>query len=154
MRITTGSGLLIFLALLGLFGIIQSLTFKLSHAIALPLAMSSLIFVLAVIGLIGELRTRDTTKSKADAGTQATQKAAVESRRFGWALSWVLGLFLGVYLLGFTIAIFVFTLAYLKWRGRAWPVAVIFAIGTSAVIYGIFELGLRSQLYPGLVFGG
>ena len=67
-------------------------------------------------------------------------------------LGWVLGFPLAIYLFGFLVAIPVFILGFIKLRGRSWAIAVTIAAITTVIIYGIFELGLKSDLWEGLVF--
>ncbi len=61
---------------------------------------------------------------------------------------------LGTYFLGFRIAVPLFAFSYLKWQGRGWLTAAVFAIIMLAFIYGAFELGLNAPLFKGLIFGG
>ncbi len=61
---------------------------------------------------------------------------------------------LAAYLLGFRMAVPLFAFSYLKWRGRGWLTATIFAVAMLAFIYGAFELGLKAPLFRGLIFGG
>lgn len=143
----------VFFLLLGLFGIIQSLTFEYWESILLPLAMSSIIFVMAIMEISRELRGRKTVQTGMEEKAQAATKTSVETRRFGTGVGWLVGFSLATYLFGFLIAIPLFGVSYLKWRGRSWLVAAIFAIATLAIIYGTFEFGFRAQLYRGLIFG-
>lgn len=154
MRLKGSSYFLIFLVLVGLFGIIQSLTFSRLQAIMLPLAMSSVIFVLAVIALSRELRSERRTPTAIEEEPGKEAKASIALRRFGSVASWVVGFALGIYLLGFLITTPVFVLAYLKKHGRGWLVSTAFAIAISALMYVMFEVGLKVPLYKGLVFGG
>ena len=54
----------VFFLLLGLFGIIQSLTFRYWESMVLPLAISSLIFILAAVEVGKELRRQDNRGSR------------------------------------------------------------------------------------------
>ena len=153
MKIKGGLCAAMFFLLLGLFGIMQSLTFGYWESIVLPLAMSSLIFVMAAVEVGRELRQgkRETAiKEKPHTGT----KNRVEVRRFILVFGWAAAFMLGTYLLGFRIAVPLFAFSYLKWRGRSWLTATVFAVVMLAFIYGAFELGLRAQLFKGLIFGG
>lgn len=154
MSIKHNSYFLIFLVLLGLFGIIQSLTFRRFEAVVLPILLSSAVFVLASIELSRELRRKDRAQTSVDVRPEREAQAGVGLRRFGSALGWVAGFSLGIYVLGFIIAIPLFVLAYVKRQGQSWPMAIGLAIIVIAFIYGAFQLGLKAPLYRGLVFGG
>jgi len=143
----------VFFLLLGLFGIIQSLTFRYWESMVLPLAVSSLIFIMAAIEVGKELRRQDKGETAAEKKSGKEGLNKVEIRRLGWVFSWAAGFSLAVYLAGFYIAIPVFSFAYLKWRGRSWLTTTIFAISMLAFIYLVFELGLKAPLYKGLIFG-
>lgn len=145
---------LIFLVLLGLFGIIKSLTFQYVEAITLPLMMSSVIFTLAATELARELRSKDRAQIAIEAKAQGEVEARAAWRRFGSTVGWVIGFSLGIYLVGFLIATPLFVGSYLKRQGQGWLTAIIFAILTVAFIYGVFELALKARLYVGLIFGG
>jgi hypothetical protein len=141
----------IFFLLLGLYGIIQSLTFRYWESIVLPAAMSSIIFVMAAVEVSKELH-RQGKQEKVKAGTEV--KNRIELRRFGLVFGWAAAFMLGIYLLGFLIAVPLFAFTYLKWRGRSWLTAALFAVVMLAFIYGAFELGLKAPLFKGLIFGG
>jgi len=143
----------VFFLLLGLFGIIQSLTFRYWESMVLPLAVSSLIFILAAVELGKELRHQDNKKTATEKKTGKESKDSFEIRRLGLVFGWAAGFSLAVYLVGFYIAIAVFSFTYLKWRGRSWLTATIFAIALLAFIYGVFDVGLKAPIYEGLIFG-
>jgi len=142
-----------FFLLLGLFGIIQSLTFRYWESMVLPLAMSSIIFILAAVEVGKELRRQDNKGAATEKVTGKESKDSIEVRRLGLVFGWAAGFSLTIYLLGFYIATPVFAFAYLKWRGRSWLTAIIFAIAMLAFIYPVFDIGLKAALYRGLIFG-
>ena len=142
----------VFLLLLGLFGIIQSLTFRYWESMVLPLGISIIIFILAAVEVVRELwRRGEAVATKAMAGDSG---AKAENRRLGLILGWAAGFCLAIYLLGFYISIPLFAFAYLKWRRRSWLVALIFAVALLAFSYAVFAIGLKVPLYKGLIFGG
>lgn len=143
----------VFLLALGLFGVIQSLTFVYWESIVLPLAISITIFVLAVVQVARELWWVNKGKEAAAKATATGSDTKADNRRLGLIFGWAAGFSLAIYLLGFYIATPIFAFAYLKWRGRSWLAAAIFAVGTLVFIYSAFELGLKAPLYKGLIFG-
>jgi hypothetical protein len=140
----------VFFLALGLFGIIESLTFVYWESMVLPLVVSIIIFVLAGVEVAREWR-RDKAEAASGAAKESDTKA--ENRRLWAVFGWVAGFCLAIYLLGFYISIPVFAFAYLKWRKRSWLAAAIFAVALLAFSYAVFTIGLKVPLYRGLVFG-
>lgn len=154
MRIKGSLCVAIFFLLLGIFGIVQSLTFRYWESTVLPLATSSLIFILAAVEVGKELRRQDKREAAIEKKSDKESKNKVEIRRLGLVFGWVAGFSLAIYLLGFHIAIPLFAFAYLKWRGRSWLAATVFAIAMLAFTYAVFDIGLKAPLFDGLIFGG
>jgi len=143
----------VFFLLLGLFGIISSLTFRFWESMVLPLAASTVIFVLALAEVVKNLRRR---RSVAAADTDGTSEALVdrtELKKLAVLFTWTVGFFLATYVFGYYIAIPLFAFAYVKWTGKGWLAALIFAVVSLAFVYGVFELGLKTPLFKGIIFG-
>jgi hypothetical protein len=153
LKLTASLCLAVLLLLIGIFGIVQSLTFHYWESMVLPLIVSSIIFILASVQVGKELYHQKAKEGTTSKKSESTGGTGNEMRRFWLTLIWVLGLMSGIYLFGFKIAATVFTFAYLKWRGRSWLAAALFAAGVLAVLYGVFEIGLKAPLFKGLVFG-
>jgi peptidoglycan/LPS O-acetylase OafA/YrhL len=154
MRVRGSLGIAVFFLLVGIFGVVQSLTFRYWESTVLPLATSGIILILAVVEVGKELRRRNKEEAAAETEGGKEGKRSIDIRKLGLVFGFVAAFSLAVYLLGFYIAIPLFSLAYLKWRGRSWLVAVVFAIAMLAFVYGVFVLGLKAPLFEGLVFGG
>ena len=129
----------IFFLALGIFGIIQSLTFRYWESMVLPLGISIIIFILAAVEVVRELWRRG--EAAAEEATAEDSGAKAENRRLGLILGWATGFCLAIYLLGFYISIPVFAFAYLKWRRRSWLVAVIFAVALLVFSYAVLASG-------------
>jgi hypothetical protein len=153
MRTRGSLALAVFFLLIGLFGIVQSLTFRDWEAMTMPLIVSGLMFILAGVQVVRELRRQGHQKTAVETEADNQDKDKVNTSKIGLVFGWAAGFCLGVYLLGFYIAITVFAFSYLKWRGRSWLTAAIFAIAMLAFIYGVFVLGLKAPLYKGVIFG-
>lgn len=65
--------------------------------------------------------------------------------------AWFLGFCLAIYLLGHLIAIPLFSLSYVKWRGKSWVIAIAAAACITVFIYILFPVAFKSELYPGVV---
>ena len=144
----------VFLLLLGLFGIIQSLTFRYWESMVLPLAISSLILILSAVEVGRELRRQDKRETATEEAPRTETRSRVEIHRFSLVLGWAAAFMLGTYFFGFRIAVPLFAFSYLIWRGRSWIIATVFAVVMLAFIFGVFELGLKAPLFKGLIFGG
>ena len=142
----------IFFLLLGLYGIIQSLTFRYWESMVLPLTVSSLIFIIAAVEVGRELHRKP--KPETTIQIKSHKENGVELRRLCLILGWAAAFMFSIYLLGFIIAIPLFTFSYLKWRRRSWLTAIVFCIVMTFLVYGIFTLGLRVPLFKGVIFSG
>lgn len=143
----------IFFLLLGIFGLTQSLTFNYWESTALPLAVSSCIVILSSVEVGREFRRysieKDIRKKRA-----VENRNKAEGRLFLSIISWVAGFSVCIYLLGFYIAVPLFSSAYLRWKRKNWFVVIVFTLAILAFVYGIFEIGLKIPLFKGLLFGG
>ncbi|MBN1368462.1 MAG: tripartite tricarboxylate transporter TctB family protein [Dehalococcoidales bacterium] len=140
--------------LIGLCGIITSLTFHYWESMTLPLITSSLVIILACIQLGLDLRKRpkkDDSVKKGETTADDTLKKA-ELKRGTIILCWTAGFALATYILGFYIAIPVFSLAYLKTHSRRWLTSILFAVIITGFIYLVFNIVLKTILYRGLIF--
>jgi hypothetical protein len=68
-------------------------------------------------------------------------------------LGWIIGFFLMIWLIGFSWAVPITTLLYLKFSGgEKWSTTIIFTLATWAFFYGVFEYSLRIPFPEGLLF--
>lgn len=73
-------------------------------------------------------------------------------RRQGTILLWIAVLAIVVYILGLTLGVGIFLLAFLRWVGRrGWALSAAVALGGSVLVYGLFGQVLHYPLYAGLV---
>jgi len=153
MRVKPASFFLIFILVVMFGSILVSISFREFDALLAPLLISVIVFILAAIELVKELRADRENLAVNSAGSQGGEEAIkrLELNRFGSALTWIVGFAVGISLLGFYIAIPIFALVYMKHKGRSFSVSVIFAVCLTLFIYLVFEIGLKSQLYRGLV---
>ncbi len=99
-------------------------------------------------------RAIEVALSLVEAGVEAEQKATARVlwHRFGVTMSWLVGLLVGIYLLGFIAAGLIFSFLYVKTHGRSWFRSAVYAAGLTALFYGVFVFGLGAQLHRGLLF--
>ncbi|MFC1814472.1 tripartite tricarboxylate transporter TctB family protein [Thermodesulfobacteriota bacterium] len=149
MKIKHSSYFLICLILVSLYFIGESLTFGSREASMVPLMLSCAIFVMAAVELWKELPRK---KAKQTPVTfEASEHSESQLSRGGVVLGWAMGFFLGIYLLGFLLAIPLFIFSYLKFKKRAWLVAILLPVVITAFIYCVFEIGFQLQLFRGKI---
>ena len=144
----------LFFLILGIYGLIQSLTFEYWESVAMPLIVSGVIIVMATVEAGKEIYSlgKKGTPS-ADLKSLIKITGTAELRRFALITVWVTAFILFIYLFGFRIAIPVYAFFYLKWRGKHLLFAAFFALAMLGFVYGVFELGLKASLFQGIVFG-
>lgn len=152
MRLKPGSYFTLFLLVLSLAAIIISFTFQFWDSIFLPLLMGSSIFILAAIQLVRELRAHAADKTPAE--EKPDGETRTQLHRFGATLGWMAGFSLALYLVGFLVSTPLFVLSYMRRQQIGWLPATVSAVITVAVIYGLFNVVLRSPLFEGVLFGG
>lgn len=141
---------LILILFIGLLGVAESIRFRKFEAVLWPLVMTSIISGLTAIELGRELFAKKPEKP----GEEHENQSHFEWNRFGSIMGWLTSFFLGIYFLGFFIAIPFFVFSYSKRKRESWFTSCVFAIAAVVFTYGLFEVGLRSPLYRGIIFGG
>jgi hypothetical protein len=144
--------LAVFFALLGLFGVLQSLTFHYWEAMALPMILSSIILIVSIVEIIKELRNRPVLFSRKASALSRAGEEKTDIRSVYWLWGWMIVFAFITYVFGFLIAIPVFAFSYLKWQRRSWLVSTSFAVISLAIIYSLFEVGLKTELFRGWLF--
>jgi len=86
-------------------------------------------------------------KTGGDGGSASTNKVLA-------SFAWLIGLFIFIFLVGFLVAIPIYTFLYLKiaWR-ISWLKTLAVSIGIGGIIYGGFEVAMRADLFEGILFG-
>jgi len=142
----------LFLAV-GIYGLVESLSFEYWESTALPAFVSGVIILMSAIEIGKELFRNGDGVTTEGAKLHRNIITVIEARRLGLITGWVAAFTLCIYLFGFRIAIPLFAFLYLKWRGRHWAACAAFAVFILAFVYGAFELGLNAILFDGIVFG-
>jgi TctA family transporter len=80
--------------------------------------------------------------------------STVVARRTAEICGWILGVFAGIWLLGFSLATLVTTFLYLRFGARErWPITVALSVLGFAFVYGLFERALGVPFPPGRLLG-
>jgi hypothetical protein len=78
---------------------------------------------------------------------------AAAARRTLTILGWTVGFFIAIWLLGFSYAVPLTMVLYLKFAGREkWPITVIMTLCTWAFFYLLFQRMLNVPFPDGLIF--
>lgn len=147
---STYSLILVAIAMLGVIG--SSLRLLSFASKLLPLIISSMVLLLAIIGLAREMKVGASLKgTAASAAEEATgeKKKNVGVRDYSGISAWILGYSFAIYLVGFLTANLLFTGAYMKRHGSTWFETVMTAVIFTAVIYAVFDLAFNTDLYKG-----
>ena len=157
MRIRSSAYPLIVVMVIMLVVIGSSLRMEYITSKLLPLIIGSAVFIVAAVTVGREIFGKGKSGTAAPvAETNGDEETGGEAEE-GWYEylimgGWLVGFFLAIFLLGFLIAIPLFVLSYLKSHGTKWLVAAILTILTTAFIYGVFDIALDVDFYPGLLF--
>jgi len=133
------------------FGI-TALTYDYFVAKIVPLITCGLVILLAVIGILTEVRKQNNS-GEAEPKEEVSEDEAKETwPHYARTVIWVVCLFIAVYVFGFLIAIPVFLFAYMMVYKTRWYVALSITVGTSAILYTVFVVLLKVNVYKGLIF--
>ena len=153
MRLKGSSYYLIVIMTAMLVIMISALTMKRVESRLLPLIIGGVVLALAGIRLWQEiLAEAGSGTTVADAETDGGEEARESWRGYLPSGVWIVGFFLAVYLLGFMIAIPLFTFGYMKSHGVRWLISIILTTVVTVTEYSIFQVVLRVELYRGLLF--
>ena len=130
-----------------------ALNFPYVQPALLPILLGGFVFILAGVQLWKELSGKEKPEAKKEVQTQEGEQPPVaKGVSLGMFSFWMAIFPLAILLLGHLIAVPAFILSFVRWRGRSWPVSIVFAAVMTAFLYGLFTLAMRVQLYPGLIF--
>jgi hypothetical protein len=144
MKTKHGAYFTIFIMLFSLAIVLGAYRYPYEAARRIPVLIGSVVFVLAVITLVLELRSK-----KKDTSDAEEEPSLISYWKTG---AWVCGVGLSIYLVGFLVTIPLFLFSYLKLNSTGWRRSIIVAVITTAVIYALFEYVLKFELYRGLIF--
>ena len=119
-----------------------------------PWVIGTPTLVLALFQLAKDLRGHKKVSAPVFEGEGAVEVSpAVASRRTWTILGWTVGFFIVIWLLGFSYAVPLTMVLYLKLAGREkWPITAVMAFGTWVFFYLLFERMLSVPFPDGLIF--
>jgi putative tricarboxylic transport membrane protein len=119
-----------------------------------PWVIGTPTLLLALLQLIKDLRGHEKVSEPAFEGEGAVQVAPeLASRRTWTIIGWTVGFFIAIWLLGFSYAVPLTIVLYLKIAGgEKWPITAAVALGTWVFFYLLFERMLSVPFPDGLIF--
>jgi TctA family transporter len=127
----------------------QSRTFG-PRAGLFPWAVGAPGLLLGLVQLTRDLSGRRETRQTDEPGPEVP--AEVARRRSIEVCVWIAAFWVGIWLLGFSLATPVMTLLYLKISARErWPISVLLSVFGFAFVYGLFERALGVPFPPGQI---
>ena len=151
MKIRPSTYFLLVLASFTLIIFCFSLTYQRLETKLLPLILSGIIFILAIVEIGKEIRgVKILNTSERDKKMNRGNTALLSS--YLSVCAWLIGFFTAIYMVGFLIAIPLFIIFYLVYKGKGWTSSVIIAGLTTALTWSGFSLILGVRLYTGVVF--
>ena len=114
-----------------------------------PWTIASVSLLLAIVNIAGGLRAR--RAPAADGGDPAAEPPDI-GRRTAAICGWILGMYVAIWLVGFSLATLVTTLLYLRAARERWPLRVGLSLAGFAFVYGLFEKALGVPFPPGQLF--
>jgi len=133
----------------------ESISYGHCEATIVPFMLSVSIFILGIIELFREIRSDKKALDMDEEDISPTVVTEVSDfgifKRFLFAFCWIGGFALTIYLVGFFPSTLAFALCYTKSKGYGWIKAGVFAICFSLLLYLVFQLGFKSQLYKGIL---
>jgi len=115
-----------------------------------PWIITAVALALAIAHLLAELARRRGTAS-ARPNDASAPDTADERRRTVAICAWILGMYVAIWVLGFSLASLLMTLLYLKTARERWPLSVALSLAGSAFVFGLFERGLGVPFPPGRI---
>src|SRR5262245_61603726 len=115
-----------------------------------PWAITTAALVLAIAHTASELRTRREPAGRGH-GVERDDEAG-ETRKTAVICGWILGMYVLIWLLGFSLATLVTSLLYLRAARERWAISIGLSLVGFVFVYGLFEKGLSVPFPPGRLF--
>jgi putative tricarboxylic transport membrane protein len=114
-----------------------------------PWTIATAGLILAIVHTARELASRRTTRAADALAAGAPPGSADETRRTAAIGGWILGMYVAIWLLGFSFATLATTFLYLRTARERWPASIALSLAGFAFVYGLFEKALSVPFPPG-----
>jgi TctA family transporter len=115
-----------------------------------PWTITTAALALAIVHTASELRAR--REPVGHARDVERGDAAGETRKTAVICGWILGMYVLIWLLGFSLATLVTSLLYLRRARERWAISIGLSLVSFVFVYGLFEKGLSVPFPPGRLF--
>jgi hypothetical protein len=123
------------------------------RAALFPMIIAVPSLALALVALGNEILSTHRVTSGAESWEEAAVEPAVARQRLISIISWTLGFFLAIWLLGFTISSVAATFLYLKFGANEnWGISIILTVVAWAFFFGLFDYTLHLPFPDGDLF--
>jgi hypothetical protein len=143
-RISFVIAILLFALIIILFSL-QMPSFK---AKFLPLLCGTCLFITSIARLYIEFKKGEESKNV----QSDTPHFSLWEHPLIITYAWLVSFFFLIFLIGFSLAIFIFVTAYIQVKRGGWAHSISLGFISSGSIYFLFDYLLRLDLYPGLVY--
>ncbi len=119
-----------------------------------PWTITTAALGLAIAHAVSELRTRRRALGENEHARERedARGARGERRRSAAICGWILGMYVAIWLLGFSVAALVTSVLYLRAARERWPISIALSLVGFAFVYGLFQKGLGVPFPPGRLF--
>lgn len=114
---------------------------------AIGFPVLALVIVQLVLEFLGKVRL-----SGLEAGPELELPPSVVYQRTAGIIGWIVGFFVAIWLLGFSLAVAVTTLLYLKGAREKWLITVVLTVLSWVCFYALFEYTLHIPFPEGQLF--
>ena len=121
-----------------------------------PVTVAWVMLALAGLDIVSQVDSRigAVLKNRLDRGGAAAEEVSSRWLQFA-AVAWLAGFAVSLWLFGVLFAVPVYVFASLRLRGhRPWLRCMMAAIVSTAIVWLLFSVALRIELYRGIIFGG
>lgn len=153
MRLKSSTYFLIFLILIAVYFVVESLMYEPLQAKLLGLTIGPIVILLGLVQLAKEIKLEGPeTEAAAVEEEEEEEEAYIPLSRYLTLIGWVVGFLLLTYVLGFYISIPVFVFSYLLYTSAGLKKAIMTAALTTLFIYILFEVFLGRVIWEGIIF--
>jgi putative tricarboxylic transport membrane protein len=119
-----------------------------------PWTITTAALGLAIVHAVSALRSRRRALGESEHAREHedARGARGEKRRSAAICGWILGMYVAIWLLGFSVAALVTSVLYLRAARERWSISIGLSLVGFAFVYGLFEKGLGVPFPPGRLF--
>ncbi|MDI6755791.1 MAG: tripartite tricarboxylate transporter TctB family protein [Thermodesulfobacteriota bacterium] len=133
------------LFIISVISLIFTLAYPYKSRIFPLIALSTALFLL-VIEIVKEFST-----AREKGGVEKEEAESFGPKHLAiWA--WMVGTVLMLWILGFMGTVVLLPFLYLRFQRESWLLSITISIGCLVFFYGLFNVGLKMPLYPGLLY--